>query len=120
VSDTLINADVLLPQGEGLVAAKVIRRSLDEDGKLIGDHNDMPVFNTMVYDVEFPDGVVKPYAANAIADNIYEQVDSEGSNIVKSIDDYLADENAVSKANQFFIGKNGRRSLRKTTAGWKL
>ena len=93
---------------------------MDEDGKLIGDHNDMPIFNTMLYDVEFPDGAVKPYATNVIADNIYEQVDSEGSNIVKSIDDYRADENAVSKANQFFIGKNGRQSLRKTTAGWKL
>ena len=57
---------------------------------------------------------------NVIADNIYEQIDSEDSNIVKSIDDYLADENAVSKENQFFIGQNGRRSLRKTTAGWKL
>jgi len=108
VTDTMINAEVLLPQGEGLVAAKVIRRSLDEDGKVIGNHNDMPMFNTMLYDVEFPDGAVKPYAANVIADNIDEQVDSEGSNIVKSIDDYLADENAVSKENQFFIGKNGR------------
>ena len=55
VTDTLINAEVLLPQGEGLVAAKVIRRSLDEDGKLIGKHNDMPMFNTMLYDVDFHD-----------------------------------------------------------------
>ena len=68
----------------------------------------MPMFNTILYDVEFPNGAVKLYAANVIVDNIYEQVDSEGSNSVKSIIDYLADENAVSKENQFFIGKNGR------------
>ena len=116
----MINAEVLLPHGEELVAAKVIRRLLDEDGKNVGNHNDMSMFNTMLYDVEFPGEAVKPYAADVIADKIYEQVDSEGSNIVKSIDDYRTDENAVSKKNQFIIGQNGRRSLRKTAAGWKL
>ena len=45
VTDTLINAEVILPHGEELIAAKVIRRSLDEDGKIIGNHNDMLIFN---------------------------------------------------------------------------
>ena len=120
VTDMLIHAEVLLPRGEELLAAKVIRRSMDDDGKVIGDYNAMPIFNTMLYDVEFPDGTIKPYAANVIADNIYDQVDSEGSNIVKSIDDYRTDANAVSKEDQFVVDKNGRKHLRKTTAGWKL
>ena len=81
---------------------------MDEDGKVIGEYNDMPIFNTKLYDVEFPGGAIKPYAANVIADNIYDQVDSEGSNIVKSIDDYRTDDNAVSKENPFVVDKNGR------------
>ena len=68
VTDMLINTEVLLPHGEELLAAKVIRRSMDEDGKVIGDYNDMPIFNTKLYDVEFPDGAIKPYAENVIAD----------------------------------------------------
>jgi len=50
----------------------------------------------------------------------YAKVDSEGSNIVKSIDDYYIDVNDVSKENQFLVDKYGRRHFRKTTAGWKL
>ena len=32
----------------------------------------------MVYDVEFPDGVIKEYAANIIPENMYSQVDPDG------------------------------------------
>ena len=117
VTDALTNIEVLLPHWEELLAAKVIRRSMAEDDTVLGDYNDMPVFKTMLYDVEFPDGTIKPYTANVIADNIYDQVDSEGSNIVKSIDDHSTDDNAVSKENQFVVDKHGRRHLWKTTAG---
>ena len=35
-------------------------------------------FSTQSYDVEFPDGQVKEYAANIIAENMLTQVDSDG------------------------------------------
>ena len=75
-----------------------------------------------MYDVEFPDGTIRPYAANAIADNIYAQVDSEGilTNIIDAIIDQCTNGNAVSKNDQYFITKCGLQHLRKTTAGWKL
>ena len=59
VSDLLINAEVLLPQGESTQMAKVVRRALDENGNTIGTFDSNPVLNTLVYDVEFPDGSVK-------------------------------------------------------------
>ena len=34
--------------------------------------------NSMIYDVEFPDGQIKEYAANVISENILEQMDQEG------------------------------------------
>ena len=122
VTDALIQAEVLLPHGEELLAATVIRRSMDEDGKVIGAHHDNPILNTLLYDVEFPDGTIKPYAANVIAENIYEQVDDEGrySHMFDSILDFAKDLHAVSKENKYFVSKRGKQSLRKTTAGWKL
>ena len=59
-------------------SAKVIGRSKDVDGKIIGDYNNNSILNTMIYDVEFPDGEVQEYSANVIAENIYAQVDVEG------------------------------------------
>ena len=36
------------------------------------------MLNLLVYDVEFPDGDVKHYAPNVIAENVLSQVDSSG------------------------------------------
>ena len=41
-------------------------------------YNENPLLNSIIYDVEFPDGQIKEYAANVIAQNMYSQVDSEG------------------------------------------
>ena len=41
-ADILMNAEVLLSQGEDMRLAKVIRRNVESDGKVIGDHNDIP------------------------------------------------------------------------------
>ena len=69
-NDLLINAEVLLPTGEHQHMAKVLRRSVDEEGNLVGTFSDTSDLNTLLYDVEFPDGAVKQYAANIIAQNI--------------------------------------------------
>ena len=69
---------MLLPQGEEKRLAKVIKRSVSSDGKVIGNYNELPVLNTMLYDVKFPDGSIKPYSANLIAENILMQADSYG------------------------------------------
>ena len=120
--DTLIQAEVLLPHGEELIAAKVIRRTLDEIGKVTGIHSDNTILNTLRYNLEFPDVIVCPYAANVIADNIYAQVNSEGiwTNIIDAIIDYCIDGHAVSNNDQYFVPKRGHQHLHKTTAGWKL
>ena len=78
VTGLLINAEVLLPQGDSRQMAKVVRRAIDSDGLVIGEFNENPILNSLVYDVEFPDGVVKQYAANVIAENVLGQVDKSG------------------------------------------
>ena len=78
LADQLINAEVLLPQGEDLRMAKVIKRNIGPDGTLIGTPHENSMLNTALYDVQFPDGSVKPYLANIIAENILNNVDADG------------------------------------------
>ena len=78
VIDILLNNQVYLPQGESIQVFKVARRILDEDGKLVGTYYENPILNTLIYDVDFPDGATKPYAANMIVEKIHNFVDSDG------------------------------------------
>ena len=118
-TDALINMEILLPQGEEFQRATVKRRATDHEGKLVGEFNENPLLNTAVYDVELSDGVVREYSANIIAENIYQQVDSNGytSSTIDCIVDYSRDSNAISKSNKYVKTKSGQRRLRKTTAG---
>jgi hypothetical protein len=78
VFDQLLLAQPLLNTAEGKQKAKIIGRKRDEDGNVIGTYHNIPILNTTVYLAEFPDGTISEYAANIIAEAIYNQVDDEG------------------------------------------
>ena len=121
--DKLINSEVQLQQGESIAVGTVKRRALGPDGHVVGNYDDNPIMNSIVYEVEFPDGEVKEYAANVIAENVLSQVDSEGFTLrlMEGIIDHHKDEaTAVSKADKYVVTSRGQRRLRKTTVGWKL
>ena len=122
VTDLLINAEVLLPQEDSQQMAKVVRRAIDSEGLVIGEFNENPILNSLVYDVEFPDGVVKQYAANVIAENVLGQVDESGfhSQSLKSIFMHEKLGNAVSKSDAYITTKRGVRKPRQTTIGWRF
>lgn len=74
LTDGLINSEVLVHQGENMdwgkgpkVKAKVVGHLTDTNGDIIGQHNEDPSKNTVMYEVEFADGTRKPYTANIIA-----------------------------------------------------
>ena len=73
------------------------------------------MLNTMVYDVEFPDGSIREYRANVISDNMYSQVDSEvfSDSILSGIPDFAKDTTAIQKVYQYIITKSGQRRMRK-------
>ena len=122
MTDLLINAEVLLPQGDSQQMAKVIRRSIDSDGFVLGEFDENPILNSLVYDVEFPDGVVKQYAANVIAENVLSQVDTSGFH-TQALDCIVLHErlgNAVSHKNAYVTTKRGVRKMRQTTIGWRF
>ena len=122
LNDELIHAELYLPQGEQMAPVKVIRRSKCEDGLTVGKYDDNPMANTMLYDVQFPDGEVREYSANIIAQNMYAQVDANGHHhtLLDAIIDYEKTERAVDKADAYITTSSGRRRLRQNTLGWNL
>ena len=74
----MINAEVLLPQGDMLQKAHVKKRQIGPDGNEIGTYDSNPMLNTLIYEVEYPDGPIREYGTNVIAENIYSQVDGHG------------------------------------------
>ena len=76
----------------------------------------------MSYDVEFPDGEIKEYRANAIAENMYAQVDTYGHShtILDSILDFHKHDSAVDCTDKYVVTKSDTRRMRQITTGWNL
>ena len=75
--DRNINSEVALQIDSEVKKGKVVQRATGPDGKVTGTYDDNPILNTVLYDVEFPDGQDREYAANVIAENMLTQVDSD-------------------------------------------
>ena len=120
--DTLINAEVLLPQGEKMQNARVKGRHLNHNGQVVGTFDENPFLNSIIYDVEFPDGNIREYAANVIAQNIMATVDINGYSQLhlNEIMSHSSTDAAVNKRDAFVTTKQGRKRPRKTTIGWKI
>ena len=121
--DKIINAEVMIQNGDEMAMGKVTRRSLEADGRTTGTYHDNPFLNTITYDVEFPDGQVKEYGANIIAENMLTQVDLDGYSLslMDSIIDHQRDlSQAIPIEDKYITTKRGQKRLRKTTKGWKL
>jgi len=114
--DEYINSEVLLPrEGEHMQVARILKRSTNDNGALIGNANKNPILDTRVYDVMYPDGAVEQFTANTIAENIFSQVDDEGFRY------QLLDEIVDHKSTQHALQNNTKGTTRKyTTKGWFL
>ena len=121
--DKIINAEVMIQNGDEMAMGKVARQSLDADGRTTGTYHDNPFLNTITYNIEFSDGQVKEYGANIIAENMLTQVDLDGYSLslMDSIIDHSKDPSqAIPMEDKYITTKSGQRRLRKTTKGWKL
>jgi hypothetical protein len=119
--DAYIQAHVQLPVGDQLSLGTVFRRKRDKDGNPVGRHNNNPILDTRVYEVEFSDGQVLEYAANLIAENMYSEVDDEGHHQVMfdEITNHKSDKSAVLPDDGWTI-LNGNKHRRIIPKGWKL
>jgi hypothetical protein len=119
----IINAEVSLQLGDSMSTVMVTKRAVGPDSTMTGSYDSKPYLNSMIYEVEFPDGQVKEYAANLIAENMLTQVDSDGYSItmMDGIVDYKRD-NAVTiaESDMHMITLRGQKRMRKMTQGWEL
>jgi hypothetical protein len=121
--DRILHSEVSLQLGEKMTTGKVTQRAVGPDGTTAGTYDSNPYLNSMIYEVEFPDGQVKEYAANVIAENMLTQVDEDGFSLtmLDAIIDYRKDEAvAVPKVDMHVVTPRGQKKLRKTTTGWSL
>jgi hypothetical protein len=119
---TLINIDVFLLKGEGNALTKVMRRSVDSNGKVIGKFNENLLLNTILYKCKFEDGTTKEYTANMIASNIFQESDADGysSLFLYHIINHKHSGDATSVEDKFFVTKSGTKRMHQTSVGWKL
>lgn len=120
--DRYLLAEVLLPLGDQMQTAKVLKRKRDDNNNPVGKSNPNPLLDTRVYEVQFPDGTEKEYTANLIAESLYSQVDVEGNQylLLDEILDHKSDGTAVS-LDDLYLPKSGSNThMRRTTKGWKL
>ena len=114
ITDQWINAKLNLPQGEKFQNAKVIGQSKDGNGVPIGSYDINPSLNKKIYDFEFPDGEIRKYCANVIAENMYSQVDAEGYRyqLLDTIVYHKQDGNAIHPNNIYINTKSGHKRMR--------
>ena len=108
---------------EVVTTGKVTRQVLDPDGQVAGMYDDNPFLTTITYEVEFPDGQVKDYAANVIAENMLTQVNSDGFTLTMMdgiINCEKDDAIVIPKSDAYVVTRRGRKRHRRTTVGWKL
>jgi hypothetical protein len=81
------------------------------------------LFDTREYEIEFADGTHDKYQANAIAENIFAQVGSEGNQFLlfKEVKDHKKDHSAVPISDGTVQqGANGQAKTKVMTRGWSL
>ncbi len=122
LTDVLINAEVLLHKDDSTALARVIRRAVDSNGKVIGEWDSNPILNTLVYECEFNDWTIKEYLVNVIASNIYEEGDADGfsSSLLYNIADHKSSGEAIKMTDMYITTRTGTQRMRQTTVGWSF
>jgi hypothetical protein len=75
-----------------------------------------------MYKVEYPDEHKASLAANAIAENMFAQVDDEGNRHVlfEEIIDHRTNGTEVKQQDAFLTTRDGNKRRRETTKGWEI
>jgi hypothetical protein len=121
--DTYLNMELALPRdGAEVQFGRVVKRLRDKDGLPIGTAHDNPILDTRMYEVEFQDGHKTSLAANAIAENLFAQIDDEGNRHVlfQEITDHRTNGKQVLQQDAFITTRSGTRRRRETTMGWEV
>ena len=123
MDDTYINMEVALPlDTEGPDFARVTKRLKDANGLPMGTSNENPILDTRIYEVKYVDGHKASLTANAIAQNMFAQVDDEGNRHVLFDAIIYHRDTALSlkQADAFIVASSGNRQRQETTKVWDM
>ena len=101
---TYLNMELdLLKYGESPKFSKVIKMLHDANGIPIGVAQDNPLFDTIIYEVEYMNLQKYALSTNTITTNIFAQVDEEGNqyDLLDAIVDHCTDGSKVMPDNTF-------------------
>ena len=76
--------------------------------------NNNPILDSRIYEVEYCDGYVAAMSANVISENLFTQVDQEGTRfvLIESIIDTRTDGTQTLQQDAFFITKSGTKQIK--------
>ena len=100
--------------GSKIQCAKIIGRTKEPNGDTVGKYNENPLFNSMLYDVDFRNGkYIYIYSAKIIAEIMYSQVDADGyvNNMLEKILYYKKDASTDNKDDMYITTKSGYRRI---------
>ena len=74
-----IGTHIMVP-GKDYIAilTKVRDRKRDHCGNIVGNSNNNPIIETIIYELELTDGRVEEYLVNTIIEDLLEKVDGDG------------------------------------------
>ena len=109
-------------QGEGPEFSRVTKRLKDKDGRPIGTASENPILDSRMYEVKYEDCHKVAMAANAIASNLFAQVDQDVQRFVlfDEIIDWRTDGSQIKLEDAFIHINNGNKGRRETTKGWEV
>ena len=94
----------------------------DKDGRLIGITADYSILETRMYKVEYVDGYKTEMTANAIASNLFSQVNQDGQHFVlfNAIIDSRTEGTQIKEGDSLIHMYNGNKRRRETTKVWEV
>ena len=113
--------ELALPRDEpGPEFARVTKSLRNHNGLPIGTANQNPILDIRMYEVEYQDGQKAPLSANAIAQNMFAQVDEEGNRniLFQEIVDNRVDGKEIKQQDDFITTNTDTRRRRETMQGW--
>ena len=77
------------------ILTKVRGRKRDHCGNIVGNPNNNPIIDTIIYELELIYGCVEEYLVNNILENILEKVDDDGwdTGLISDIVSFCSDPN---------------------------
>ena len=120
--DTYVGSEIQLPNGDGFIAARVVKRARDNNGNPIGRSHSNPILDTCLYEVKQANGARREIQANVILENMFAQADLEGRQfmLLNKIVSHKSDGTAIKKGNKYIQIPNRQPKRKLTTRGWKL